>query len=100
MTERTYRSNRRKIARSGEATGAWLSEFDLEHGVCAVHAHCMKAGPDHRVPLATPALAIVTAMAPEDRDVFVFPRQGRALSVTAGNRDPLDFSKNFSRSMA
>lgn len=46
--------------RSGEVRGAKWDEFDLNSGVWTVPAGRMKAGKEHRVPLSSLALSIIT----------------------------------------
>lgn len=62
-------------ARSGEARGARWNEIDMEAKTWTVPGDRMKAGLPHRVPLSTPALAILTTMADLDHepDGLVFP---------------------------
>lgn len=48
-------------ARTGEVIGADWSEIDFENKVWTVPASRMKAGREHRVPLSSPALAILAA---------------------------------------
>lgn len=62
-------------ARSGEAIGAQWSEFDRERGIWVVPGRRMKAGREHRVPLAARAREIVATMAALRTDDFVFPGQ-------------------------
>lgn len=63
-------------SRSGEVRGAVWREIDLANAVWTVPATRMKAGREHRVPLSSPALAILADMAKladNDPDAFVFP---------------------------
>jgi integrase len=60
-------------ARSGEVRGARWSEIDLDAAIWAVPAERMKAGREHRVPLSTPAIALLKSMA--DVGEHVFPGQ-------------------------
>ena len=74
-------------ARSGEVLGARWNEIDLETAVWTVPAARMKTGKPHRVPLSSPALAVLRemhALRTEEVDL-VFPGQkrGRPLSVMA-----------------
>ncbi len=71
------------VARSGEVRLATWDEFDLESGVWTVPSKRMKAGREHRVPLAMRAVSIAQEM----KDLYgmkgyVFPgaREGRPLS--------------------
>lgn len=72
-------------ARSGEVLGAQWSEFDLTRKIWTVPAERMKAGREHRVPLSTRALQILSETAEEDRKGFVFagPKPGAPLSSMA-----------------
>jgi integrase len=74
-------------ARSGETLGATWAEIDLKAAVWRIPGVRMKAGREHRVPLSTAALTILSEMAQlgEDGGAFVFPgaRRGRPLSVMA-----------------
>ena len=71
-------------ARSGEVRGATWAEIDEEAAVWTVPAERMKAGREHRVPLAPAALAEIRALRPLARgdDDLVFPsaKPGRPLS--------------------
>ena len=71
-------------ARSGEVLGARWEEFDLTAAVWIVTAARMKAGKEHRVPLAPQALKIVKDMAGLSEE-FVFPgdKSGKPLSEKA-----------------
>lgn len=63
-------------ARSGEVRGATWQEFDLEGAVWTVPATRMKAGREHRVPLAERSLAILEALrtiSDPAPDSLVFP---------------------------
>lgn len=63
-------------ARSGEARGATWAEIDPEQAVWTVPAIRMKAGREHRVPLTSPAIALLKQVAPlssGDPSEFVFP---------------------------
>ncbi|WP_029081821.1 site-specific integrase [Bradyrhizobium sp. th.b2] len=63
-------------ARTGEAIGARWTEFDLDRGVWTVPPQRMKAGREHRVPLAARALEIVRKMHEVRIGEYVFPGQG------------------------
>ena len=58
--------------RSVEARGAQWEEFDKSEKLWVIPDTRMKAGEEHRVPLSTPALAILENLAGLD-EVFVFP---------------------------
>jgi len=66
--------------RSGEVRGARLGEVDRKAKVWVIPAERMKAGKEHRVPLADEALALIPAEG-DPRD-FLFPgaRKGKPLS--------------------
>jgi integrase len=72
-------------ARSSEVLRARWQEFDLDHGMWTVPATRMKAGREHRVPLARRSLKIVESMREARNGDFVFPGQkpGNPLSVMA-----------------
>jgi integrase len=75
-------------ARSGEVLGARWPEIDLEGAVWTVPKGRMKAGREHRVPLAPAAVALLSGLLPlraAEEDAVVFPGQrgGRPLSVMA-----------------
>jgi integrase len=71
-------------ARSGEVIGARWLEFDLDGAVWTVPAARMKAGKEHRIPLAPRALKIVKDIVGLSGE-FVFPggKPGRPLSAKA-----------------
>jgi integrase len=62
-------------ARSGEAYGAKWPEIDLKANVWTIPATRMKAGREHRVPLAERPLAILRLLAETRDSDFVFPGQ-------------------------
>lgn len=68
-------------ARTGEVIGAKWSEFDLKGAVWTIPEDRMKAGKEHRVPLAKGALAILGDL--PHGGGFVFARDGRPLSNMA-----------------
>jgi integrase len=74
-------------ARTGEILGARWSEIDLAAKTWTIPAERMKARRQHRVPLSSRALAILTEMpaARESDESFVFPggRPGKPLSNMA-----------------
>jgi integrase len=73
-------------ARLSEVTGATWAEIDLAAAVWTIPATRMKAGRDHRVPLAQAALAILHgAAALRTASPLVFPgrSRGRPLSAEA-----------------
>ncbi len=70
-------------ARTGEVTGATWSEIDLEDNVWTVPPERMKAGKEHRVPLSSRSVEILTSIASERAaGEFVFPgwKAGTGLS--------------------
>ena len=73
-------------AQSGEVLGAKWSELDLSDQVWIIPANRMKAGVEHRVPLAARAIEIVKRMAEIRSGDFVFPwstaRAGTGASIT------------------
>jgi len=64
---------------SGEVRGACWDEVDIPGKVWAIPAARMKAGRDHRIPLAKPAVAILTSMLDKRSNAtdLVFPGIGR-----------------------
>jgi integrase len=64
-------------ARTGEVIGATWGEIDLKNAVWTVPAERMKAGQEHRVPLAKAALDVLREAAKlrqtDTPDAFVFP---------------------------
>lgn len=77
-------------ARSGEVLGATWPEIDFEGAVWTVPAKRMKAGREHRVPLAARALAIVRELHELRTCEFVFPGLNgrRAVSARAFGQIP------------
>lgn len=77
-------------ARSGEVRGATWDEVDLEARLWTVPAERMKARKEHRVPLSTAAMAVLTAI--PHRDGLIFPGRYKHaalsdMSLTAVLRD-------------
>ncbi|MFG1211026.1 integrase arm-type DNA-binding domain-containing protein [Xanthobacter flavus] len=73
-------------ARSGEVLGARWAEIDRKAKIWTVPAARMKAGKEHRVPLADRALEILDAASAERTEgdfVFPGPRKGKPLSNMA-----------------
>jgi integrase len=64
-------------ARSGEILGMQWSEIDLDKKIWTVPANRMKAGREHRVPLAGRAVAILQQLEKAKAGEFVFPGQVR-----------------------
>lgn len=60
-------------ARSGEVLGAKWDEIDLVAKVWTIPAERMKAGRQHRIPLSTRAVTIITEMLTGKQCDFVFP---------------------------
>lgn len=59
--------------RAGEVTGAQWTEIDIDKGIWTIPGSRMKAGREHRVPLAPRALEILEALAKLKAGPFVFP---------------------------
>jgi integrase len=68
--------------RRGETLGARWEEIDLDQRMWTIPAGRMKAGREHRVPLAARAITILKEAADCRLNEFVFPgtKQGRSLS--------------------
>jgi len=64
-------------ARSGEVLGMRWAEIDLDKKIWTVPATRMKAGREHRVPLASRAVAILRQLEKVNTGEFVFPGQAR-----------------------
>lgn len=77
-------------ARSGEVRLARWSEIDLERAIWTVPGERMKAGREHRVPLAPSAVALLSALPRiEGTDlVFPSPQRMRKRATTAGDPAP------------
>ena len=73
--------------RSGEARHAAWDEIDLDRAVWTIPAARMKAGREHRVPLAPRALEVLDEAATLRRGALVFRGRRRPASVTAADRD-------------
>jgi len=71
--------------RSGEVLNAHWSEFDLDKAIWTSPPRRMKAGIEHRVPLAGRSLAIVRLLKEARQGEYVFPgnRSGKPLSSMA-----------------
>jgi integrase len=69
-------------ARTSEVRGMTWSEVDLVRNVWTIPAGRMKAKRAHRVPLSSPAKAILASLVPANPDEFVFPgvKPGRPMS--------------------
>ena len=74
-------------SRSGEVRGALWNEFDLEGAIWTIPADRMKAGKEHRVPLAPQAVQLLRILPRFDKEPHVFgaPRGGPLsdMSLTA-----------------
>jgi integrase len=74
-------------ARTGETLGARWSEIDLNGSTWSIPANRTKGARGHRIPLASPAIAILQTMASIQAgpDSYVFPggKTGQPLSGTA-----------------
>ena len=66
-------------ARSGEVRGAKWSEIDLNARIWTIPGERMKAGKEHRVPLAHEAITLLKALPREDgvNHVFLAPKGGQ-----------------------
>src|ERR1700730_5866376 len=64
-------------ARSGEILGMRWSELDLDKKIWTVPANRMKAGREHRVPLASRAVAILRQLEKDSTGEFVFAGRDR-----------------------
>ena len=75
-------------ARSGEVLGARWSEVDLGNRVWVVPGSRMKAGKEHRIPLAPQAVELLRNLPPEDNNPYLFigARAGAGLSGLALGR--------------
>ena len=56
--------------RPGEAAGAQWAEFDLQGAVWTIPGERMKAGKEHRIPLAPAVLKLLKALPRVDRNLF------------------------------
>ena len=72
-------------ARAGEVTGATWAEIDLQEKIWTIPASRMKGGREHRVPLSSEAMEILTARREAALGNLVFPgwRNGRPLSIAS-----------------
>ena len=71
-------------ARSGEARAATWDEIDIDAAIWTVPADRMKAGVEHRVPLSSPAVALLREVLQRKRNDLVFPApQGGVLTDMA-----------------
>jgi integrase len=72
-------------ARTGEVIGARWSEIDFDNKVWVVPAERMKAGKEHRVPLAPVVIELLKALPREKNNDFVFvgPSAGGGFSDMA-----------------
>jgi integrase len=66
-------------ARTGEVLGAQWSEIDFGAKVWTVPAARMKGGREHRIPLASPAMAVLKQMTKAREGDHVFPGDRRAM---------------------
>lgn len=69
-------------ARSGEVRGARWSEINLDEKIWVIPAERMKAGKEHRVPLAAPAVALLKELIRSEDKELVFPgaKPGKTIS--------------------
>lgn len=70
-------------ARSGEILGMRWPEVDLEKAIWTVPAFRMKAGREHRVPLAARAISILKELEETKVSEFVFPGQVRGMPLSS-----------------
>ncbi len=70
-------------SRSGEVRGAKWDEFDLDNQVWTVPADRMKAGKEHRVPLSSLALSIITEQKRLAFCEYVFPSSHKAKAASS-----------------
>lgn len=59
--------------RTNETIGATWPEFDLDNRIWTIPAERMKAGVEHRVPLSTAAIDLLTKLHRIDGNPYVFP---------------------------
>ena len=81
--------------RTSEALGARWSEFDLDAGVWTVPAARMKMGKEHRVPLSTAALEVLSKAMAFGGAEFVFP--GRKPGTQQSNMSCLALLRRMGR---
>jgi integrase len=81
--------------RTGEALGARWSEFDLEAGLWTVPAIRMKQGKEHRVPLSSAALEVLSKAMAFGGSEFVFP--GRKPGTSQSNMSCLALLRRMGR---
>jgi integrase len=70
-------------ARTGEVVGARWAEINLKEALWTIPAARMKAGKEHRVPLAGSAVALLKALPTEGEFVFIGPQPHGGLSGMA-----------------
>ena len=70
-------------ARTGETIGSKWDEFDFGLDLWVVPPARMKAGREHRVPLSTPAVALLTELPRTSNYVFTGPKGTKQLSNMA-----------------
>jgi integrase len=63
--------------RTGEVLGARWNEIDTAKKIWIVPAERMKSGKEHRVPLSSPAIAILEVMKAQRENDYVFPGSHR-----------------------
>ncbi len=91
-------------ARTGEVIGARWSEIDFKDKVWIVRAARMKSGREHRVPLSSAAITVLSRM-PGAKDDYVFtgpglgaPLSNMALLMTLGRMNRGDITAHGFRS--
>lgn len=72
-------------ARTSEVTGATWDEIDLKAKTWTIPAGRIKAGREHRVPLADAALALLQLTPEAQRTGIVFPGEGRKSASLSSN---------------
>ena len=82
-------------ARTGEAIGARLQEFDLQSGIWTIPEARMKAHIEHRVPLSPRAVTIVQSLKDQRDGDYVFP--GRRTKEPLSNMAMLQLLSRMER---
>ena len=68
--------------RTSEVLGTRWDEIDQDKALWVIPANRIKAGKEHRIPLSTPALAIIKQLAKSKESEFVFPgKKGKTLTI-------------------
>jgi integrase len=69
-------------ARTSEAIGAKWDEIDFDKAVWVIAADRMKAGKEHRVPLSSAALKVLSGLKEVVQNDFILPGMGRNTSLS------------------